>query len=163
MFVTGAAMLETTRVRKGIIPRDYALNKLPWWAIILILTALVLIFLINANNNYRETFQYLQTGVATTLRITVFAFPISTVIGLFVGLARLSKNVVLFTLSTLYIEVVRGIPLLVLILMIAFGLTPIVVELINNLGDWGLTWAGSGFLSGLFTGLSGFSIRAISS
>jgi len=156
-------MVENQRLRKSLFPRDYSVSKLPWWAIILILTALVLIFLINADKNYRETFQYLQTGVATTLRITVLAFPISTVIGLFVGLARLSKNIVLYTLSTLYIEVVRGVPLLVLILMIAFGLTPIFVELINNLGNWGLTWAGTSFLNGLFSGLSNFSIRSVSS
>jgi polar amino acid transport system permease protein len=104
----------------------------------------------------------LQAGVVTTLRITLFAFPIATIIGLFTGLARMSKNVVFFTISTIYVEVIRGIPLVVLILMIAFAVVPLAVSLINQTGDWGMTWAAGGFLNNFFTSMQEFSIRSIS-
>lgn len=135
--------------------------NLPWWAIILLLTGLLIIFLILTNENYTNTFLYLKDGVYLTLWITLMAFPIATVIGLFTGIARLSKNVVLYTLSTIYVEVVRGIPLVVLILMIAFAVIPLVVQAVNGLGAWGQTWATSGFLANWAQKMVDFSIRAI--
>jgi polar amino acid transport system permease protein len=133
-------------------------SQLPWWAIILAGSALLLIYLILSDTNYRETFAFLQIGVLITLRITLTAFPIATVIGLFVGLARTSDNQFLFTPATIYVEVIRGIPLVVLILIIAFGIVPIFVDSVNRLGMWGLTWSSLGF----FHGLAEFSIRSIS-
>ena len=133
-------------------------SHLPWWAIILAASGLLLIFLILSDNNYRDTFTFLQTGVLITLRITLTAFPIATFIGLFVGLARMSKNQFLFTPATIYVEVIRGIPLVVLILIIAFGVVPVFVESVNRLGNWGLTWSSFGF----FYSLADFSIRSIS-
>jgi polar amino acid transport system permease protein len=143
-------------------PSRGSLSNLPWWAIVLVLVALAVIWLILADGNYRATFIFLAAGVVITLRITLIAFPIATFIGLFVGLARLSKNPVLQTLSTLYVEVVRGIPLVVLILLIAFGLVPIFVELVKRLGELGLNLTSTGILGNSFNALATFNIRAIS-
>ncbi len=143
-------------------PQTLTLSTLPWWAIILFILGLVIIYFIFTDKNYSETFQYLIAGVATTLRITLLAFPIATVIGLFVGLARLSKNIILNTIATIYIEVVRGIPLVVLILIIAFGLVPILVDLTNKIGQWGISVFQSGGLAQFFNGLATYSIRNIS-
>lgn len=143
-------------------PSRGSLSNLPWWAIVLVLAALVVIYLILADGNYRATFIFLAAGVVITLRITLIAFPIATFIGLFVGLARLSKNTALQTLATLYIEVVRGIPLVVLILLIAFELVPIFVELVKRLGELGLTFTSTGILGSIFNALASFNIRAIS-
>ena len=137
------------------------LSRLPWWAFILAASGLVIVYLILADPNYHDTFVYLQTGVTTTLRITFLAFPISTIIGLFTGLARLSKNVVVFTIATIYVEVIRGIPLVVLILMIAFGIIPLVVATTNQIGQWGLGWATGGIPESFFKGFADYSIREI--
>jgi polar amino acid transport system permease protein len=142
-------------------PPSTPLSQLPWWAFVLAALGVLIIYLIFSDLNYRETFIFLQVGVVTSLRITLIAFPISTIIGLFVGLARMSKNPVIFTAATMYVEIVRGIPLVVLILIIAFGLVPIYVDSVNKLGDWGLTWASDGFLTEFFTGVSKYSIRTI--
>ena len=150
-----------TGTQASYIPRRGSLANLPWWAFILILAGLGVIFLILGNNNYRETFLFLKDGVKVTLEITITAFPIATIIGLFVGLARLSKNPVLQTVSTLYIEIVRGIPLVVLILLVAFGLVPLTVELINSLGKLGLSWTNTGILGEMFNSLAEFNIRSI--
>ena len=137
------------------------MSKVPWWAIILVVLGLFLIYEILNDTNYRATFFYLQAGIAMTLRITLTAFPIATVIGLFMGLARMSKNQALYTMSTIYIEVVRGIPLVVLILMVAFALVPLGVSLVNQIGAWGLTWAAGAGLVNFFTGWVNYSIRGI--
>jgi len=144
------------------VPRRGSLANLPWWAIVLVLAGLAVLFLILGNQNYRETFLFLKNGIIVTLRITLFAFPIATIIGLFVGLARLSKNPVLQTISTLYIEVVRGIPLVVLILIVAYGLVPLGVELINRIGDLGMALVSTGVIGGIFTRLKLFNIRVVS-
>ena len=144
------------------LPKRFTLSSLPWWAIILLLVGLLVIYLIFADPNYHDTFLYLKNGVIVTLRITIIAFPIASIIGLFVGLARLSKNIILNTLATIYVEVVRGIPLVVLILLIAFGLMPVFVELTNKAGQWGISNYQTGFLYNFFNGLANYSIRTVS-
>lgn len=153
-------------IQKRTLPsefeKDHRLAEIPWWALILIATGFILIYLIYSDTNYRETFIFLRAGVSTTLRITLIAFPIATVIGLFTGLARLSKNIVLYTLSTIYVEVVRGIPLVVLMLMMAFAVVPLGIDLINKIGNWGVNIFKTGILSQFSYNLSVYSIRSIS-
>jgi polar amino acid transport system permease protein len=149
----------TSLSNPSLIPGGWKISKWPWWVIVLVLIGLGIIILITTSPNYQSSFSYLIQGVYTTLRITVFSYLIATIIGLFAGLARVSKNVFLFNLSTLYVEVVRGIPLVVLLLYIAFALFPIFVELVKSLGGRGL-----GIIpeSGFFQALSTFSIRSVS-
>jgi len=137
------------------------LKNVPWWALIIVATGIFLLYLILANPNYHDTFSYLKAGVAMTLYITMLAFPIATVLGLITGLMRTSKNQVLYTISTIYVEVIRGIPLVVLILMVAFALVPLFVELTNALGAWGMAHFGGDFLNGVFKSMSDYSIRTI--
>ena len=75
---------------------------------------------------------------------------------------RTSKNQVLFTIATLYVEVIRGIPMVVLVLMFAFAIVPIYVDTVKLIGGWGLENFGEQTLGGFFTGLSEYSIRTIS-
>jgi polar amino acid transport system permease protein len=138
-----------------------SISNLPWWALIIVAAGLLVIYFIVSDVNYRDTFNFLVVGVITTLRITLSAFPIATVIGLFTGIARLSKNPFFYTISTFYVEVIRGIPLVVLILMTAFAVIPLYVQTVNALGTWGLTWAEGDLLSNFFTGLAEYSIRSI--
>jgi polar amino acid transport system permease protein len=123
------------------------------------MVGLGIVYLILASADYHSSFLYLIQGVYTTLRITIFSYLIATVIGLMAGLARVSKNVVLFNIATLYVEVIRGIPLVVLLLYVAFALFPVFVDLVVAFGTWGVGVIPS---SGFFLALSTFSIRAVS-
>ena len=143
-------------------PLDIQLSKLPWWVIILIAAGILGIFLIFNDANYYATFRFLLYGVVTTLRITLIAFPISVFIGLLTGLARLSKNPIIYTAATIYVEIMRGIPIVVLLLMVAFAFVPISVEIINNIGEWGLYLFDNTFLANVSSSLAEFSIRSIS-
>ncbi len=119
--------------RPSLIP-GVDLSKMPWWGILLIFAGLSISLLILTDQNYNETFIFLKDGVVTTLRITFFAYIAATILGLFTGLARVSKNPFLFNISTLYVETVRGIPLVVLLLYIAFALVPLFIEGVLSLG-----------------------------
>lgn len=133
---------------------------LPWWAFLLLATGLILTFLILADENYRETFIFLSEGVAVTLRITLISYVVAMVIGLLTGLARTSDNIIIYNLSTLYVEAGRGIPMIVLLLYFAFAVVPAVVELVNKVGSWGLSLQIEN-LTPFFVSLSEASIRQI--
>jgi len=136
--------------------------SLPWWAFILVAVGLLIIFLVLAAPNYHETFNYLSAGMLVTLRITIASYSIATLIGLFTGLARTSKNPFAFTISTLYVEAVRGIPLIVLMLYMAFVLVPMVMTAVRAIGAWSLTLGPTGGLASFLTGMSQVTSRQVS-
>lgn len=153
--------MEIAEKRKlpGIIPGGINVSKWPWWAIALAFIGVLLVFLILGSTDYQNTFLYLTQGIIATLRITFFSFILASIIGLPTGLARISKNTFLRNLATLYIEIARGIPLLVLIIYIAYGMFPVFVDIINALGKWGLVLLP---VSDFFQSLSAFTIRNVS-
>ena len=57
-------------------------------------------------------------GLINTLNVSVLAIVAATLLGLAVGLARLSKNVLLSGAARIYIELVRNIPLLLQLLLL---------------------------------------------
>lgn len=57
-------------------------------------------------------FSALVVGVLNTARVAVFGIILATVLGTFLGIARLSKNWLLARCAHLYVEVMRNIPLL---------------------------------------------------
>ncbi len=73
-------------------------------------------------------------GIFLTLRVTFQAYALALLIGLIVGLMRIQTNpttifsklvnTVVKTFSTLYVEVVRGIPLLVILVYAGFVVAP---------------------------------------
>ncbi|HLR60509.1 MAG TPA: amino acid ABC transporter permease [Pseudogracilibacillus sp.] len=66
---------------------------------------------------------WLLEGLKYTVIITVLGIAIGFVIGAFAGLGRLSTNKLIYGISTVYVEVIRGTPILVQILFIYFGLS----------------------------------------
>jgi polar amino acid transport system permease protein len=101
------------------------LERVPWWGLILAMLGSVAALRVAASPVYRGTLAFLSSGVLLTLRLTFSAYLLALIIGLAAGLSRLSKNPVLHTASTLYVEVVRGVPLLVLLIYIAFVAAPL--------------------------------------
>lgn len=63
-------------------------------------------------------------GIFLTLGVTFLAFSVAVILGLIFGLMRLSSNPVLYHGSTVYVEVIRGVPLLVILLFVNFALAP---------------------------------------
>lgn len=67
-------------------------------------------------------------GVMLTLRATLMGFGLALILGLIAGLMLVSRNPITLAISKLYVEVVRGIPLLVIILYAGFVVSPYLRE-----------------------------------
>jgi len=130
----------------------------------MILIAIWTAYFIFTRENYREAFDFIKAGLSTAIVISLTSYAIALVLGLLAGLGRISRNVVLNNLATLYVELVRGIPMLVLIFFIALVGVPIVMEGIDALGEWlnsmGLTLIGN-FLISIEQKAISMSVRAI--
>jgi len=71
-------------------------------------------------------FYYLIQVVHWTILISLLAYLIALVLGLVFGIARISRNSVVRWFAGAYINVLRGVPLLVLIFFFYFGLGKVV-------------------------------------
>ena len=106
----------------------------PWWLIIIILLGLIIFFNIISSELYAEIFRRVSRGIVVSVAVAVVAYASALVIGLITALGRVSKNVVAYNLSTLYVQIIRGVPILVQIIYVAFVITPAIVALLNAIG-----------------------------
>jgi polar amino acid transport system permease protein len=80
-------------------------------------------FIISPNNIEGLTnLKFLLSGLTTTIYISVVSIIISMILGFVVAIPSLAKNKFLTYVNISYVEIVRAIPLLVLILWIYYGL-----------------------------------------
>ena len=77
-----------------------------------------------------------MNGVGITLYVTAVAYSAALLLGLLLAFARLSKNVIIYQTATFYVEIVRGVPALVLLLYIAFVGFDLFVSALNSIGAW---------------------------
>jgi polar amino acid transport system permease protein len=112
------------------------LSDFPWWLLIILMAGVFLVYNFATNATYKDIITYLIVGVRLTVIITLVAFAFSLVLGLVTAFGQMSKNIVVRNIAMLYVQVVRGIPALVLIFYTALVIIPLSVELIHNLGTW---------------------------
>ncbi len=97
----------------------WTFGGLPWWLVGIIATIALIGFQIFTNETWQQGFSFISGGITLTLLVTLGGFVIAIVLGLVIGLARLSHNKILQNLAMYYIEVIRGVPVLVTILFIS--------------------------------------------
>jgi polar amino acid transport system permease protein len=71
---------------------------------------------------YKRIIYYLADGVIITFEVTVMSIICACAIGLVVGLGRVSKNKAINLVASTYVEIIRGIPLLVQLFYIYYAL-----------------------------------------
>ena len=106
-------------------------REIPYWLLAIILLGVVFAWLISADGDYATIFNALRKGVVVTLWVSIVAFAFAMTLGLVVALGRLSRHRVLREVATFYIEIVRGVPVLVLLFYVAFVGAPQIVALWN--------------------------------
>jgi len=87
-----------------------------------------------------DRFSWLETvariwsakGIMLTIRATILGYGLALVLGLIAGLMLVSRSPVTLAISKLYVEVIRGIPLLVIVLYAGFVLSPYIREATNG-------------------------------
>ena len=125
------------------------LANFPWWGLFLALLGVLLVFNFANNTSYREAFAYLAVGIYLTIYVTLMAFLLSIIIGIFTAFAQLSTGTGFFSvlarnIAAFYVNIVRGVPVIVLIFYVALVIFPAIVNMLVNLGDW---MASMGWLS----------------
>ncbi|NIZ14661.1 amino acid ABC transporter permease [Phaeobacter sp. HF9A] len=106
----------------------------PWWLIAVGLTALYLGIEVARSEIYAQIMTTLWRGAGVTVFVTLVSFFAASALGLLLALGAGSKWLVLRQTCRFYVEVVRGVPIIVLLLYVAFVLAPALVDLRNWLG-----------------------------
>jgi polar amino acid transport system permease protein len=112
------------------------LKNFPWWFAAMIIIAVAAYVAIATTPSYHEAFDFIRIGLGITITTTLSAFAIALFLGLLTGLGRISNSIFFRNLATLYVEFVRGVPMLVLIFFIALVGVPAVVGGLNAFGQW---------------------------
>ncbi|MFA6366501.1 MAG: amino acid ABC transporter permease [Candidatus Hydrogenedentales bacterium] len=74
---------------------------------------------------YLRILSFVPDGLVATFAVTIISIFFALIIGLFAGLGRISPNKTINLVSTIYVEIIRGIPLLVQLFYIYYALGPI--------------------------------------
>ena len=88
--------------------------------------AIVAYLVISSPDPYWKILKFLPDGILVTFQVTTASIVLALIIGLFTGLGRISKNKIINGIASLYVEIIRGIPLLVQLFYIYFALGRIV-------------------------------------
>jgi polar amino acid transport system permease protein len=97
-----------------------------WWWLVVLVVALVTVLAIFIPDPYADIFRYVLDGIWITIYITILSFIFILVAGLVGALGRISKNRVIYGIATLYVEIIRGIPLMVQLIWWYFAFPAIV-------------------------------------
>jgi polar amino acid transport system permease protein len=103
-----------------------------WWWLVVAVAAIIVLLVMLQPVPFRQIVLFARDGVLVTMLVTVSSYFLMLIAGLLGGLGRLSKNKLIFGIASLYVEVVRGIPLLVQLIAWYFA-SPVIIQ---RLGLW---------------------------
>jgi polar amino acid transport system permease protein len=104
----------------------------PWWWLVVLVAGIIIILSVFRPDPYWRIILFVRDGIGITAIITVVSFILMLFVGMLGGLGRISKNKVINLITTLYVELVRGVPLLVQLIWWYFA-APVVIR---QIGQW---------------------------
>ncbi len=145
-----------SRSKLFYIPGGESFTRMdPWWGLVVLVIGLAVTLVTVKADPFLRILLFVRDGVAVTAFITVAAFMFTLVLGMIGGLGRLSQNWVIHGIATLYVEIVRGIPLLVQLIWWYFAF-PVVIQ---GIGRWLNFTAMANYQSNaIFTAVTGLTI-----
>lgn len=105
----------------------------PWWLVLLVGLGIISVGTALADASYRVIFGAVTRGFGVTMSVAIVSYAASLFLGLLLGLARSSRLRIMREASTFYIELVRGLPMLVILYYIAFVGAPALAGVLNTL------------------------------
>ncbi len=117
-----------------LLPLADRLSRLPYWLLAAILLAAIFVWTIINEGDYRVIFGAVRKGLWTTIYVSLIAYVLATLLGLGLSMLRVYQSRLTQEISSFYIEIVRGIPMLVLLYYITFVGAPALVDALNWLG-----------------------------
>ena len=110
--------------RRPSAARITAKSDFPWWLVAAIAVAVAAAYLIAASDLYAQVFATVAKGIGITIFVTLVGFALASAIGLGIALMGLSGSRWLRQIARFYVEIIRGVPILVLLFWIAFAGAP---------------------------------------
>lgn len=107
----------------------------PWWLLMVALLVGAAFWQVVTNDTYAQVLGTLKKGIGITLFVTFVGFLSACLVGLGLAVASLSGSIILRQCARFYIEIIRGIPILVLLLYVAFVFAPALVAGWNWLAE----------------------------
>jgi polar amino acid transport system permease protein len=120
--------------QKGIITypgEELGAHMDPWWGLVIGAVLLVIVLIVAVPNPYGRIFRFVSDGISITIVTTLVSFVLMIFLGLLGGLGRNSKNRLVNGIASLYVEIIRGIPLLVQLIFWYYAFP----SLVQDMGD----------------------------
>jgi len=102
----------------------------PWWWLVAAVAGIIILLIVLRSDPYLDILVFVRDGLVVTIVLTLLSFVFIIFLGLLGGLGRISKNRIVYFVTSLYVEVVRGIPLLVQLMWWYFA-APVVIQAIG--------------------------------
>lgn len=103
----------------------------PLWLIVVAAIGLWLYVKVLTDPVYAQALGKLSKGIGITIFVAVVSFTLASLFGLLLAVCCLSRFYLVRQGARLYIEVMRGLPIIVLLLYVAFVLSPAMVDFWN--------------------------------
>jgi His/Glu/Gln/Arg/opine family amino acid ABC transporter permease subunit len=107
----------------------------PYWLVALVGLGLFAGWRMASDDIYLQVLSTLRQGVMITIFVTLVGFALAATMGMLLALASLSGSLILRQLARFYIEIVRGVPIIVLLLYVAFVFAPALVAGYNWIAE----------------------------
>jgi polar amino acid transport system permease protein len=102
-------------------------KEFPYWLVAAIGLAVAAAVTIAGSEVYSQVIGVVARGALITVYVTLVAFALASALGLGIALMGLSGSRVLRQTARFYVEIIRGVPILVLLFWIAFAGVPVFV------------------------------------
>ena len=102
-------------------------EEFPWWLAAAGICAVVIAIIIATNGLYLQVLTVVSRGITITIFVTLVGFALASALGLLLAVMALSGSLLLRQVARFYVEIIRGVPILVLLFYIAFVAAPAVV------------------------------------
>ena len=110
-----------------LIPQKGEHQILSAWNIAFFGAIVILITLpLTKPDPYRQILAFVPDGILATFSVTLASIVFALMLGLLAGLGRISRIRVVNLIATVYVEIIRGIPLLVQLFYIYYALPPLI-------------------------------------
>jgi len=106
----------------AMIPRERNL-MIAWWIAIVLAVVFIVGAAVLKPVPYWEIMRFISDGLVTTFQITIVSMTFALILGLVAGLGRTTTNSFFNILASLYVEVIRGIPLLAQLFWIYYAMS----------------------------------------
>ncbi len=125
-----------------------------WWWLVALVVGIIAILCIIQPDPFWRILLFVRGGIWITISITGMSFIFMVIIGMLGGLGRLSKNRFINLVTSLYVELVRGVPLLVQLIWWYFAFP----AAIRQLGQWaGISFMATYQANAIVLAIFGFS------